>query len=76
MLKEFSKQMPRSLNRQHVTLHRSPAEADDGGYMAGTAEERILQVWELTREAWAFFRDTDAERRLQRHVAVLIRGEG
>lgn len=68
--------MLRSLDRQQVTFHRSPADADDGGYMPGTAEERVLQVWELTREAWAFFRDKDAERRLQRHVAVLIRGEG
>lgn len=64
-----------SVDRTLVTLHRSPAEADDGGYMPGTAEDRILQVWELTREAWAFFRAGDAERRLQRDAAVLIRGE-
>lgn len=63
------------LNRQQVTLFKSAAEADDGGYMPGTAEERVLEVWELTRELWAFIREADAEQRLQRNVAVLIRGE-
>jgi hypothetical protein len=47
--------------------------ADDGGYMPGTAAERLSQVWELTREVWFFFRGTDAEQRRQRDFAVLIR---
>jgi hypothetical protein len=64
-----------SVNRRHVTIHKSPAEADDGGYMPGTAADRILEVWELTREVWAFSQNADAESRLQRDVAVLIRGE-
>jgi hypothetical protein len=54
-------------------VYRTHAAADDGGYMPGTAEERVSQVWELTREAWSFFRGGDAERRLQRDVAVIIR---
>ena len=66
----------RSLDRRQVSVYRSHAEADDGGYMPGTPAECLAQVWELTREAWAFFREADAERRLQRHVAVLIRGKG
>lgn len=65
----------RRLDRHQVRLYRSRAEADDSGYMSGTPAERLSQVWELTREAWAFFRGADAERRLQRHVAVLIRGK-
>lgn len=65
----------RALNRRRVALHRSHAEADDGGYMPGTPEERFLEVWELTREVWAFFQETDAEQRLQRDVAVLVRGK-
>jgi hypothetical protein len=65
----------RSLDRNQVALHRSLAEADDRGYMAGTPEERILEVWELTREVWAFSRQDDAEQRLQRDAAVLVRGE-
>jgi hypothetical protein len=64
------------LNRSQVTLYRSNAEADDGGYMHGTPAERLLEVWELTRDVWAFCREANAERRLQRHVAVLVRGEG
>ena len=63
----------RSLDRHQVRVYRSHAEADDGGYMPGTPEERLSQVWELTKDAWAFFRGADAERRLQRHAAVLIR---
>jgi len=66
----------RSVDRTQARVYRSHAEADDGGYMPGTPADRISQVWELTREAWAFFREADAERRLQRHVAVLIRGRG
>lgn len=64
------------LDRNFVRIYRSHAAADDGGYMPGTAEERLSQVWELTREVWVFFRETDAEQRLQRDVAVLIRREG
>jgi hypothetical protein len=63
-----------TLNRHQVALHRSHTEADDGGYMPGTPEERLLEVWELTREVWAFFQEANAERRLQRDVAVLVRG--
>src|SRR5271156_4843299 len=61
------------LNRQQISIYRSRAEADDGGYMLGTPAERLSEVWELTREAWAFFRNTNAEQRPQRDVAVLIR---
>lgn len=65
-----------SVNRRQVAVRRSFAEADDGGFMPGTAEERLLEVWELTREVWAFSQDPNAESRLQRDVGVLIRGEG
>jgi hypothetical protein len=63
------------LDRSFVRMYPSHAAADDGGYMPGTAAERLSQVWELTREVWFFFRGTDAEQRLQRDVGVLIRGE-
>ena len=62
------------LNRRQVSIYRSHAEADDGGYMPGTPAERLSEVWELTQEVWAFFRKTDAEQRLQRDAAVLVRG--
>jgi hypothetical protein len=62
-----------SLDRKHVRIYRSLTEADDGGYMAGSPEERLSEVWELTQEAWSFLQGTHAEQRLQRDVAVLIR---
>jgi hypothetical protein len=68
----------RALNRRQVALHRSHADADDGGYMPGTAAERLSEVWDLTQEVWLFFQGaqgTDAEPRLQRDVAVLTRRE-
>jgi hypothetical protein len=61
------------VDRRQVRVYRSHAAADDYGYMPGTAEERVSQVWELTREAWSFSRNGDTERRLQRDVAVFIR---
>ena len=62
------------VDRTHVRVHKSHAVADDGGYMAGTPAERLAQVWELTQEVWHFSQGTCAEQRLQRDVAVLIRG--
>ncbi len=64
-----------SVDRNHVVLHRSSTDADDSGFMPGNPEQRMLQVWELTKEAWAFFRQGDAERRLQRDAAVFVRGK-
>ena len=64
-----------SLDRKHVGIYRSLAEADDGGYMPGSPEERVSQVWELTKEAWSVFQGAHAESRLQRDVAVLIRSK-
>jgi hypothetical protein len=66
-----------SLDRKHVRIFRSlaEAEADDDGYMPGTPEERLSQVWGLTQEAWSFLQGAHADQRLQRDVAVLIREE-
>ena len=63
-----------SVNRHQVAIHKSTREVDDGGFMPGTPAERLLEVWELTREVWAFCQQADAESRLQRDVGVLIRG--
>jgi len=56
-----------------VRVYRSLAEADDGGYMPGSPEERLSQVWELTKEAWSVLHGAHAESRLQRDVVVLIK---
>jgi hypothetical protein len=63
-----------SVNRRQVTVRRSLTAPDDDGYMPGTAEQRLLEVWELTKEVWAFTGESDAESRLQRDAAVLVRG--
>jgi len=65
-----------SVDRRRVTIHQSSWGADDGGYMPGTPAERLLGVWELTREVWSFSGQADAESRLQRDVGVLVRGKG
>jgi len=65
-----------AVNRRQIRIFKTLEEADDGGYMSGTPAERLLEVWELTREAWAFSLQSDAESRLQRDVGVLVRREG
>ena len=47
----------------------------DSGYVPGTMAERIGMVWPLTREVASLNKKFDVERRLQRHVAVLVRRE-
>ena len=63
------------MNRQHTTLGRMADHYDDD-YVPGTPEERIRLVWPLTREITSLSAKHDAERRLQRHVTRLVRGEG
>jgi hypothetical protein len=60
------------VDRRQTRLYRSHEAADDHGYMPGTAEERMSQVWELTREACAVSGE-DPEQPLQRDAAVFIR---
>ncbi len=45
----------------------------DVGFVKGTPEERFLMVWELTKDAWSFVKDFDAEQRLQRNITNIIR---
>lgn len=45
----------------------------DLAYMEGTPEERILAVWELTKEAYSLSPEHDVERRLQRSVITIHR---
>ncbi|MBN2591721.1 MAG: hypothetical protein JXA96_17780 [Sedimentisphaerales bacterium] len=48
---------------------------EDNGYVDANPAERISMVWELTKQVWAFA-GIDAEQRLQRNVAKLIRPQG
>jgi hypothetical protein len=63
------------VDRQQIRIYRSHAAADDGGYMPGSPADRLSEVWDLTRDVWLFCQGIDAEQRLQRDVAVLIRGK-
>lgn len=61
------------LDRSVTRLTR--LEADDDGYVEGDPATRIALVWPITRETWAFMKQTDAQRRLQRNVVRLVRRE-
>jgi hypothetical protein len=51
------------------------ADGDDA-YVEGSPAERVGFVWEITKELWSLRNRQDAERRLQRNVATLIRQQG
>ena len=49
------------------------SEDNDDGFVEASPAERIAMVWEITKDAWAFTGETDAEQRLPRHITKLIR---
>ena len=48
----------------------------DDGYVQADMSELLSVMWEITKDAWSFVRGEDAERRLQRDVAVFIGRKG
>ena len=64
------------MDKRRITITKlTPAQSGDHGFMDGTMAERLSNMWELTKSGWALMPDYDAKQRLQRHVAVLTRGE-
>ena len=63
-------QMEFKVDRRKCILKRLHEE--DNGYVDAHPAERISMVWELTKQAYAFA-GINAEQRLQRNVAKLIR---
>jgi len=63
------------LNRQIVNKLLLEEERDTG-YVQADMAELISMMWEITRDAWSFVKDQDAEQRLQRDVTALIRRAG
>lgn len=63
------------LNRQIVNKILLEEERDTG-YVQADMAELISMMWEITRDAWSFVKDQDAEQRLQRDVTTLIRRAG
>lgn len=60
------------MDRTVATLSREH-EGPRASFVPGTPASRISMVWPLTREVSSLSRRHDAERRLQRDVAVLSR---
>lgn len=63
------------LNRQIVNKV-SLEEERDNGYVHADMAQLLSMMWEITRDAWSFVKDQDAEQRLQRDVTALIRRAG
>jgi len=61
-----------SMDRKRVKKIRMCEEADDG-YVRADKKRLFSMMWELTKDGWAFVRGHDAEQRLQRDVAAVVR---
>ena len=65
------------IDRNRITIKKiTDPDSDDAGYVDASYSERLSMIWELTKDAWAFAPNQDAEQRLQRHVVVLTRRKG
>jgi len=62
------------MDRQHTATYKMTDKRNED-YVAGSAEDRILLVWPLTKELASLSINHDAERRLQRHITRLVRRE-
>ncbi len=64
------------MNVNRKIFKRIKLNDNDDGYVQADRAELISMIWEITKDTWSFVRGENAERRLQRDVAVLIRREG
>lgn len=62
------------MNRNLTSIHQMSDQLKDD-YVPGTPLDRIMLVWNLTREITSLSKYHNAERRLERHVTRLIRRE-
>jgi serine/threonine protein kinase len=58
------------MDREQIVIRKASERRNDG-FVPGSPAERIALVWPLTREVVSLNKRQDAERRLQRHVAIL-----
>ena len=63
-----------NMDRKHTKIHRM-TDNHNVDYLAGSAEDRILLVWPLTKEIASLSIKHNVERRLQRHITRLVRRE-
>jgi len=59
------------LMENHVKLIRMSSEEDS--FVKSSPAEQVSFMWEPTKELWSLRNRQDAERRLQRNVANLVR---
>jgi hypothetical protein len=59
------------LAKNHVKLIKMSREEDS--FVKASPAERVSFMWELSKELWSLRNRQDAERRLQRNVANLVR---
>ncbi|MDD5069845.1 MAG: hypothetical protein PHV17_03870 [Candidatus Omnitrophica bacterium] len=45
----------------------------DDSFVDASYAQRVLFIWELTKEIWSLNKQEDVERRLQRNVTKLIK---
>ena len=60
--------------KSYTRLKRLTEEEDC--YVEASFQERISMMWELTAEIWSLRYKKNAERRLQRNIATLIKKQG
>ena len=63
------------MDRKHTAIYRI-TDNRNVDYVPGSAEDRILLIWPLTKEIASLSKKHDVERRLQRHLTRLIRRKG
>lgn len=63
-----------NMDRKHTAIYKM-TDKRNVDYVAGSAEDRILLVWPLTKEVASLSIKHDVERRLQRHITRLVRRE-
>lgn len=60
------------MDRKHTAIYRM-TDNRNVDYVTGSAEDRILLVWPLTKEVASLSKKHNVEQRLQRHITRLIR---
>ena len=63
-----------NMDRKHTAIYKM-TDNRNVNYVAGSAEDRILLVWPLTKEIASLSIKHNVERRLQRHITRLVRRE-
>lgn len=62
------------LQKEYTALHKMSKEEDN--FVDASPAKRVSMMWDLTAELWSLTDPQGVERRLQRHVAKLIRPQG